>query len=775
VARRIARSRQVDYASPTTVRGASPRTPGRGVCILACALLCVVTVSAYAGGAWASALYRLLTDGVLLLVWLGCATGLGAAVLVALPLGEDAKPGDVLHLVTAAALGIGLFSLVALGLGLAAWLNRGTSAALLAVGAICGASLVTSWRGRLTPVSGDQGAGEAPAPWEIGASIRAWLNAPAGWSWLWLAAMPFLGMAIVVAMMPPGMMWPDEPHWYDVVEYHLQIPREWYEIGRIVPLRHNAFSFFPFNVEMHYLLAMHLRGGPWAGMYLAQFMHLAMIALTVVATYGFARRFAPNRAGATIAGVAVATVPWLTQLGSIAYNEGGFLLFGTLATGWVALAVASPARRLGRFPVAGLMAGFACGCKLTAVPEVLLAVGGLATLGILLHRKSDADAGTAEEDAHSNVLKNIRMRQSADSRRTGDASDTAATSTASTRSTPSAIPIMLRLAGVATFLLAGVLAFAPWLARNQIWAGNPVFPEAAALLGRGHFSETQVQRWHQAHSPRPDQRAITARLHAWSADVWSSWQYGYVLLPLGVLAGVATLLPEARRHRSNGLGNSTSAPDATPPPDPTRYSSVLKKIRMAAMMLLGMFVALSVIWVGFTHLQGRFFILGIPLAGVMLAMGPWDARAMRVGVAAVVFAAAAIGFARLHATLTGRPHASELMALIGYEDLSRIGVPQPFADAIAKGGPVALVGDARAFVYTIPMSRLHYRTVFDIDAKPGESVIATWAEGAPPDATLLVDPNELRRFNQTYYGIPELPTELRDARESIVLTPGTKQ
>jgi hypothetical protein len=801
---------------------------GRRTAIPACVLLCLVVVFAYAGGAWASALYRLLTDGVLLLVWLACATGLGAAVLVALPLGDDAKPGRLLHLVTAAALGIGLLSLATLGLGLAGWLNRGTACALLGCGAVAGGLLLFTWRVRLARVSlPEANAGEAPASRETGGQIRVWLNAPTGWSWLWLAAMPFLGMAIVVAMMPPGLMWPDEPHWYDVVEYHLQIPREWYEIGRIVPLRHNAFSYFPFNVEMHYLLAMHLRGGPWAGMYLAQLMHLTMVALTVVATYGFARRVAPNRATATIAGVAVATVPWLTQLGSIAYNEGGFLLFGTLATGWATLAVAFPARRLGRFPVAGLMAGFSCGCKLTAVPEVLLAVGGLATLGILLHRRTRSTTPPPSGTIHSNVLKNIRIGDlhirstaraaSADSNvleniRTGvspdggtvggasvnarapvawpgDAGDAAAgpgvpdafASGTAAAATVEGIPPALRLAGVATFFVAGVLAFVPWLARNQVWAGNSVFPEAASLLGRAHFSDTQVQRWHQAHSPRPDQRALTARLRAWFADVWGSWQYGYALLPLGVLAAPAAMaISRAERHRAKpgepgearegrrgggGRGPALAAAGAA------HHSNILKNIGIMAGMPLGVFVALSVIWIGFTHLQGRFFILGVPLAGLMLAAMPWGTRASRVGVAAVVLAAAVVGFARLHETLTGRPHASELMTAIGYEDLSVLAVPQPFADAIKIGGPVVLVGDARAFAYTIPMSRLHYRTVFDVDAKPGESVIDAWAAGAPADARLLVDPNELRRFNQTYYGIPELPAGFGDAREPIVLPP----
>jgi hypothetical protein len=193
------------------------------------------------------------------------------------------------------------------------------------------------------------------------------------------------------------------------------------------------------------------------------------------------------------------------------------------------------------------------------------------------------------------------------------------------------------------------------------------------------------------------------------------------------------------------------------------------------LVLLGTFAALSVIWIGFTHLQGRFFILGVPLAGLMLAAGPLHERGARVALALIVVVAAGVGYARLHGTLTGRPHASELMTLIGYEDLSGVAVPQAFADEIAKGGSVALVGDARAFVYTIPMSRLHYRTVFDVDAKPGESVIDAWAEGAPPDATRLVDPNELRRFKRTYYGIPELPAELRDATEPLVVQPPARR
>ena len=92
---------------------------------------------------------------------------------------------------------------------------------------------------------------------------------------------------------------------------------------------------------MNYLLAMHLRGGlRGRGMYLAQLMHVAYVVLSVLAVYGVAghlwRSSTTERTTfpATIAAVAAASVPWLTLLAPMGYNEGALLLYGTLAIGW---------------------------------------------------------------------------------------------------------------------------------------------------------------------------------------------------------------------------------------------------------------------------------------------------------------------------------------------------------------------------------------------------------------------------------------------------------
>ena len=65
-----------------------------------------------------------------------------------------------------------------------------------------------------------------------------------------------MAVVVIAASLSPGFLWkPLDPHPYDVLSYHLQIPREWFDAGKIVPLLHNSFSFFPMGMEMHDLLA----------------------------------------------------------------------------------------------------------------------------------------------------------------------------------------------------------------------------------------------------------------------------------------------------------------------------------------------------------------------------------------------------------------------------------------------------------------------------------------------------------------------------------------
>ncbi|MEO6435241.1 MAG: hypothetical protein ABIP55_05715, partial [Tepidisphaeraceae bacterium] len=632
----------------------------------------LMLVLALSGPSWPIVVGRLTSDGLLLLAWLVAAAGWGG--LLPLPRHADER-NRCLRAVTTVAAGIGVLSLLQLACGLAGLLHRSIGITLIALGIAFSLFRCRKLARR---------------------DVLAWLTAPAGAEWLWLAVTPALAMAIVAAFVPPGVLWGDEPHGYDVLEYHLQLPREWYELGRIAPLMHNVFSYFPLAMETHYLLAMQLKGGPWAGMYLAQLMHVAVVALSVVAVYGTARTLATGKLPALLAAVAAGNVPWLFLLAPVAYNEGGLLLFTTLAVGYAMRGLspnevrsrATPGAERSEAPdssrwrdwlTAGVMAGFACGVKLTAVPLVLLIVPVVA------------------------IARRQRIRQT--------------------------------LTGVASFVIAGTLVFSPWLIRNYVWTRNPVFPEAQNAFGRAHFSETQSRRWERAHSPTEAQRPLRARLAAASTQIVFDWRFGWWLLPLAVL------------------------------------SIALAWRRPQAWAIFALLAAWLIFWLAFTHLQGRFYVVAIPIAAITLALPRerWQILTIAGGVATL----AVVGLYLSAGVFNQRVAPFCAGAVLGVEDFSEL-LPQDLQDALEAhpDAPVALAGDAKAFLYQLTMSRLRYRTVFDVDKKPGESILQAWLGDQTGSPMIVVDPIELDRFSKTYLGIDPLPADFPGPRDRVsVLTP----
>ncbi len=588
-----------------------------------------------AGPSWGLALYRLTFDLSCALVWLISVTGTGWILWRLLFDAQSRQiPRPTLVLVTCSALGIGIISLLLLGLGLAGWLNRITAFAMMMPSLAAAGIFVFQNRHQFDPAQ--------------------WLRTPVTWQWLWVLVAPLAAVVTLAAFFPPGMLWGDEPNGYDVVEYHLQLPREWFEAGRITALHHNVFSYFPFNVEMHYLLAMHLHGDPWRAMYLTQLMHLTMCALTILAIYALAEN---SRAG-TVAAVLAAAVPWTGLLAPIAYNEGGTLLFGTLAIGWT-----FESKTLRHTALAGAMAGLAAGAKWSIAP---LLIAGI-PLAIFV-----------------------------------------------------AAPLSFRkkITCCVVHIFAALLVLSPWLIRNMIWAHNPVFPEAMHLLGKAHFTDVQVTRWEQAYWPELKYRSATGRLHALWDQVLADPRYGYALWPI---AAGALLL--GRKNRDS--------------------------------LFLGVLLAVQVvIWLLFTHVQSRFMVIAVPIIAILATrVGHTKWFVLCAGLAAGMIA---LSTCTLVAKFQRYLHADhEIAPLIGRENLQGLRLFDP-----TKAPPnqsIDLVGDACAFWYQIPMSRLHYKTVFDVDTSdPNKSIIEDWLNGMP-GGIFVPDVDELRRFSKTYFGIPPPP------------------
>lgn len=593
----------------------------------------------------------LVWDGIILGAYLTSAWGWGRWVTGHGPARE----------VTAISIGLGWMGLLTLGLGLSGHYTFHTAWGVIVCGLIPGiAGVFRQW-----------------ADWD--ARIRkktSWVH-PLGW----VVPLAFvLGVAGVCVSIMPGFLWkPMDPHPYDVLSYHLQVPREWYEAGRIIPLTHNAFSYFPMGMEMHYLAAMTLRGGPWAGMYLSQMMTLAHGFLTVWAVGHLARALGATPIRAWSGSLLVAAVPWVFQLSVVAYVETGVMLYTTLAAGWLLLGIRTGNTRA--WWIVGMCCGLACGMKYTAIPMTAGIIVGIAVVCELIRRQ---------------------------------------------------------FYHVIVVTVTCVVIASPWMVRNIAWTGNPVFPLATGLFGSAHFTPEQVIRYQAAHAPPVGESDLSSRIHnGWSRTLIDP-QFGYVIWIAGIGAVLFLII---RNPRTDGIVLGT--------------------------MILGMFA----LWIGATHVVPRFITPVVPLLGLAVALVPWPGFAV-------------IGLAGLNLLIGGYLVWGWLVPVLDLakQGLFRISTPtsimsEQIESVCRSGNPVALIGDAQAFLYPVDSGRLIYRTVFDVRIPSGTSLVDGWL-GESVDSLrkkgrwVVIHPLELQRLSRTYRGLPSpAPPFDKPDQGLIILSP----
>ncbi len=212
------------------------------------------------------------------------------------------------------------------------------------------------------------GAGLVLAAWQGRRHLEAW-RWPAhldGRALVWILIALAVGLWLAGATLPPGFVasFGDD---YDVLEYHLQLPRQYYLDQHVRTLDYNVYSHYPLGVEMLYLLCMCLRGGPYEGMYAAKMLHGAFGVLAVVAVFAAMRREEDLRARFSVA--LLATAPLAVYLSWMAMVELAQVAYLAVALLWLREWMRSPS--LGSAVAAGAMMGGACAVKYLSVGFVL--------------------------------------------------------------------------------------------------------------------------------------------------------------------------------------------------------------------------------------------------------------------------------------------------------------------------------------------------------------------------------------------------------------------
>jgi len=510
--------------------------------------------------------------------------------------------------------------------------------------------------------------------------------------WLWLGA-PFVLAILLGSMIPPVE--------FDVREYHLQVPKEFFQEGRIGFLPHNVYGNMAMGTEMLSLLAMVLADDWWLGALAGKTVIGAFAPLTALGLLAAGRRFLSPAAGVVAAVVYIST-PWIAQVSANGLVEGAAACYLFLAVYAVLLYQASrrhePAD--GRDPsgdaaktggshaglawlvLAGYLAGGAVSTKYPAALFVFLPLAVWVLLVGWRPRWQDA------------------------------------------------------WKPVGVFVLAAAVGCGLWFGKNWALTGNPTYPLLDNVFHSPQWSAEKNARWNQAHRPHDFSPAAAwdaARLVALRSE-WLS----PLLMPLAALA----LLGAVLRPGGKGADSSSFRENRGRPP-----------LARGLVVSLAVYVAyVLATWWLLTHRIDRFWIPVLPLVALLAGQGAlWsEQRTWRRALVALLVFTSLINLLVVTSGAGGyNGYFVGLGRLRG--DLVRTLNPwHAYFNAHAKGGRVLLVGDAQPFDLEVPVL---YNTVFD------DCVFEQMAAGRSPHEIqrvlvergithVYVDWGEIRRYRK---------------------------
>lgn len=225
---------------------------------------------------------------------------------------------------------------------------------------------------------------------------------------------------------------------------------------------------------------MHLLGSPAVAAIPAQIFHAALMIASVLALGAFT----PPGWARHLVWLIAGSVPALIHTGCLAYVEGGLLLYAVLAGGLAKICLREAELDTRTGIVLGVLGGLAGATKYTGLA---LVAAPLVLVVPLLSK-----------------LKLARRMQ------------------------------LVLLVGSAAFVAAS-----PWLARNTLFTGNPVFPFAYELFGGEAWSPAQDEQWDTGHQLPAEHRPFVARMQLAYQELVGSGMFGFGLVLLALTGAIA--------------------------------------------------------------------------------------------------------------------------------------------------------------------------------------------------------------------------------------------
>ena len=569
----------------------------------------------------------------------------------------------------------------------------------------------------------------------------------------WLGAVTMLG-----AWVPPRE--------FDVVEYHLQAPKEFYQAGRIDFVPHNIYANMPLGGEMHALAAMTMvqSEDTWLGGLIGKSITAAISLVGAILLGGWVAQRMGSFSGWTAAGIWLGT-PGITHVATLG------LIDGVLATYVLATAIVTVNwyRTVGVSPLPAQLG------EVESSRSGEIREGARSRFGPASINKPPPARASAERLAPTSSKQSSREVASCGFGAVGLIAGGAAA-----LKYPgliyATVPCLLFIAlmvvrlirqqqsshairlSIMTLLGLSVTCL-PWYAKNWWLAGNPVYPLAASLFGGQTLTPEKIAQWQAAHrvpvampadAGLPQQVIGSARqLSNDFARVTLTSSFVQPAMIIGLVCAVVWLWQRRQRQ-------STASVKAD------------RSIEGSLWIHLGWSVWILVVWWLATHRIDRFWLPITGLWSVLAAWGLWQVRQRSLSLAQTMLLSGLCYSVLICSSpvVTDNRYFVSLAALrddVGDENhLPRVPLVQTWINQnlASPDTRLLLVGEARVFEYRVDVV---YSTCFDTN--PGEA----WLAGADPAGQraaltaagithVLINWSEIERYRSPgNYGFSQWP------------------
>jgi len=633
---------------------------------------------------------------------LGVAGCLGWLLLKAMRLERSLNGLEVL--VFAFAAGLNAISTYVLAVGLLGWLHN---AAVFVVPGLAAIGLF-GWLRIVRPASQrkSESARSRAAPKKATGATHAEESSAdaASRRWLW-AAVPFGLLIVLGAMLPPVD--------FDVREYHLQVPKEFYQQGRVAFLPHNVYGNMAMGTEMLSLLAMAVARDWWLGALAGKTVIAAFPLLTALGLVAAGRRFFSPQVG-VLAAVIYLSIPWVILVSTTGLVEGAAACYLFLAV-YAVLLWRSEGRPLRLAILAGYLAGSAVATKYPAALFVLVPL----TIWVWM------------KDPHPLPLSRKRERGVAP-----EAAGQAAQAGSRWRSVR--LESLTYRSGLA-FVLAAAVGCGLWFGKNLALTGNPTYPLLYSIFDGKNWTAEKEAQWNNVHLPH-DFSPATLGSDLVRVGLKSEW-----LSPLVMpLAALGLFVPAYRR-------------------------------RLVPLALY--FAFMIAVWWLFTHRIDRFWIPVLPLVAMAAGVGAcWNpGRIGRRLLVAWLGAGLVVSFLMAGTTSPGKDARLFVSLSRLRSDPLRVSAWHRYLNLYAGDGRVLLVGDAEVFDLEMPIlySTCFDDSLFE-EIVRGHTAAEIRREFQARGIThVFVDWGEIQRYRQSRYGFTDFvqPEVFDDLVKQGILNP----